>query len=350
MQPNRYLCGPFGLAVVILASIGPRHEAHANGFAVLHGFAGGSDGASPFATLTANGTGRFFGTTEGGGNNNCFQGCGTVFKMASDGSEAVLYAFGGRSDGYHPIGSLIADGAGNLYGTTYEGGAYTYGTVFRVTPDGAETIIHAFSGEDLGQGDGVYPVAGLIFDASGNLYGTTTIGGEFSYGTIFRIAPDGSESVLYSFKGNAAQDGAYPEGRLLINRKGDLFGTTLSGGSAKGCDDKGCGTVFRLAADGREKPLYVFSGGSDGANPGASLVKDKSGNLFGAAENGGTGDGVVFKLANDGTETVLYAFKGGSDGSFPGSDLVFSGSDLLGTTNLGGGTGLWRRCRRTALF
>jgi uncharacterized repeat protein (TIGR03803 family) len=314
--------------------------AQAGTFAVLHAFHGGNDGASPFATLIPDGSGKFLGTAEGGGNSGCYEGCGTVFRLAPDGRNTTLYAFAGGSDGYYPFGGVLTDSAGNLYGTTYQGGDYDYGTVFKIDSSGTKTILHSFSGEDLGENDGVYPEAGLISDSAGNLYGTTTIGGSASYGDVFRIANDGTESILYSFKGSNHNDGAYPGGRLFLDKKGDIFGSTLGGGAPACGGDEGCGTIFKLAPDGTESVLYAFTGGNDGANPAASLVVDSSGNFYGTAEKrGDRGNGVVFKLTPGGGETVLHAVAGGRDGALPGSDLVWNGSALLGTTSLGGGSG-----------
>ncbi len=157
----------------------------------------------------------------------------------------------------------------------------------------------------------------MIEDAADNLYGTTTAGGgtcpgpggtRTVCGTIFRLAPDGTESILYTFKGET--DGWYPTGALLSDRHGNLFGTTELGGSysAYPCQMNGCGTVFKLAPDGTKKTLYSFTGDADSQYPMGALIADKAGNLYGTTAGGGTSNGTVFKVAPDGTETVLYTF------------------------------------------
>jgi uncharacterized repeat protein (TIGR03803 family) len=198
----------------------------------------------------------------------------------------VLYSFTGGSDGAWPYGGVIVDGVGNLYGTTIEGGAHNDGVVFKVTRGGTESVLYSFSGSD-----GMYPVAGLIIDAAGNLFGTTKQGGKHGAGTVFEVTPDGTETVLYSFTG--AGDGAFPMSSLIRDKRGNFYGTANGGGA------HGTGTVFQLSARGGiETTLYSFAGGSDGAWPQASLIQDRSGNLYGTTSSGGSqSDGTVFKLA-----------------------------------------------------
>jgi uncharacterized repeat protein (TIGR03803 family) len=242
------------------------------------------------------------------------------------------------------------DEAGNLYGTTYQGGTYGYGTVFKVGPDGTETVLYSFAGQD----DGSKPYGGLIMDEAGDLYGTTTGGGTSRYGTVFKIAPNGTETVLHDFTGSQDGDGAGPEGSLILDEAGNLYGTTADGGW-EGCMNQyntGCGSVFKLAPDGTETVLYAFAGGRDGAIPEAGLTRDKAGNLYGTTSEGGghgcqpyIGCGTVFRLAPDGTETVLYAFKGGKDGGVPfGGVIRDKAGYLYGTTMGGGGAGDFRAC------
>jgi uncharacterized repeat protein (TIGR03803 family) len=345
------------VAVVGLGSFG---SAYGAGFQVLYQFQGKQSGAAPVAGLIADAAGNLYGTTQAGGQGGktglCGGGCGTVFKLAPDGTETVLYAFKyakNQKDGSIPKASLIADGAGNLYGTTEEGagngcGGFGCGTVFKLTPHGKETVLYAFKG---GSNDGDTPQAGLIADSAGNLYGTTSFGGSFAgadcdqvgCGTIFKLAPNGTETVLYKFNGETGSDGAVPLGNLIADAAGNLYGTTVRGGST-GCTGSGCGTVFKLAPNGTETVLYTFQGGLDGANPLGSLIADAAGNLYGTTENGGStgcfnngGCGTVFKIAPDGTETLLYAFQGGSDGINPEAGLVADASgNLYGTTTFGG--------------
>jgi uncharacterized repeat protein (TIGR03803 family) len=314
---------------------------------VLYAFAGGNDGATPFASLLQDSADNLYGTTGyGGGIANCGGiGCGTVFKLASDGTESVLYAFQGGTDGMGPTSGLVADTNGDFYGTTQAGGNYNgsnceaegCGTVFELEPNGTKITLHAFQSGSDGSG----PVTGVIFDGAGNLYGTTTNGGGSGCGgagcgTVFRITPDGTETVLYAFQGGS--DGAGPFG-VTMNGGGNLYGVTIQGGSCS-IENK-CGTVYKLASDGTKTPLYNFQGGSDGWSPESSLIMDKAGNLYGTTFYGGgkrckrAGCGTVFKLAPGGTETVLYAFS--SHGRNPAAGLLKGAhGDLYGTATTGG--------------
>ncbi|HEV2441309.1 MAG TPA: choice-of-anchor tandem repeat GloVer-containing protein [Steroidobacteraceae bacterium] len=308
---------------------------------VLHSFAG-SDGANPEAGLIMDSSGNLYGTTEGGGS----VGAGAVFKLAPNGSggytESVLYSFTASTDGENPQAGLIMDSSGNLYGTTSGGPTNGYSTVFQLTPNGSggysESVLHLFSGGS----DGARPQAGLIMNSSGDLFGTTDSGGSIGGGTVFELAPNGggsySESILYSFTGGS--DGAHPDGALIIDSSGDLYGTTVSGGSG------GDGTVFKLAPNGggySESILYRFAGGSDGAHPDGALIMDSSGDLYGTTPSGGSGSsGTVFRLAPNGggySESILYSFAGGSDGVNPSGDLFMDGAGNLYDTTAGGGNG-----------
>jgi uncharacterized repeat protein (TIGR03803 family) len=242
----------------------------------IYSFQGGADGSAPLGGLLIDSAGNLFGTTRLGGTGTfCGGGCGTVFKLAPNGTKTILYNFTGQSDGATPTGSLIADAQGNLYGTTALGG-HDHGTVFRVTPGGVETQLYAFNGTDGNQ-----PSAGLAFDKAGNMYGTTPTGGNLgdSYGVAYKLAPDGTLTVLHNF-GGAEGDGIYPTGNVAIDRKGNLYGTTIEGG--KGCHSFGCGTVFRISKDGSYSQLERFKSGI-AHNPFAGLVVDGSGNLYGSA-------------------------------------------------------------------
>jgi uncharacterized repeat protein (TIGR03803 family) len=260
---------------------------------VLHGFCLSTDGLLPYAGLIADASGNLYGTTsQGGGSANCVGGvggCGTVFVVPPSGSETVLHSFTDSGDAAYPDAGLIADASGNLYGTTNSGGAYGAGTVFKLTPSGSETVLYSFINTS-----GALPgKAGLIADASGNLYGTTNSGGAYSYGTVFKLTPSGSETVLYSFTGGS--DGRGPEAGLIFDASGNLYGTTFSGGA------HGYGTVFKLTPSGSETVLHSFTG-SDGAYPAAGLIADAAGNLYGTTVEGGVSDlGTVFKLSGAGT-------------------------------------------------
>jgi uncharacterized repeat protein (TIGR03803 family) len=266
--------------------------------------------------------GNLYGTTSGTGGSNA----GTVFKLAPDGTETVLHSFG-VNDGAYPYGSLIMDAKGTLYGTAILGGTGGMGTAFKVTIQGKGTsklsVLHAFSGSD-----GAQPYAGLIMDSAGNLYGTTYSGGAFNAGTVFKLTPKGKESVLYSFSGGADGNAPYL-GALIMDENGNLYGTTSTGGRY--------GVIFKVTPAGEETVLYTFIGGNDGANPSAGLVRDGKGNFYGTTlEGGSANDGTVFKLTPNGTESLLHIF-GGSDGADPYAGLMMDKKgDLYGTTYVGG--------------
>ena len=256
--------------------------------------------------LTQDSKGNLYGTTLGGGE-FCMEygGCGVVFRVDRTGNETVLYNFcpngwGKCTDGAFPQAGLIRDAAGNLYGTTSGGGAHGVGTVFKLCPTGAETVLYSFAGG----ADGANPFAGFIRDEAGNLYGTTTGGGPSGQGTVFKVDPAGSETVLYSFTGGT--DGGYPEAGLIRDEKGNLYGTTFFGGLDSPFCSYFCGVVFKVDTTGLETVLYSFTGGADGLNPGAGLMLGKGGDLYGTTAYGGAdsdpscatgiGCGVVFKL------------------------------------------------------
>jgi len=328
---------------------------------VLHAFAGGTtDGANPAAGVTMDSSGNLYGTTSdgGGGGSLCNDiyyeevYCGIVFKLTPKGKETVLYAFQGGSDGGIPRSDLITDSSGNLYGVTYIGGGtgcggYGCGTVFKITPKGTETILYSF----LGGHDGNYPYAGLTMDGSGSLYGTTTAGGADDQGTVFKLAPDGTETILHSFTGG--NDGIQPIAGVILDSSGNLYGTTDSGGGGN-CPDNfnsvGCGTVFEVSRTGREKVLYAFPNEESGNGwfPEGGLIIDSSGVLHGTTQVGGSyaagncpdGCGTVFKLTRRGKETVRYSFcveENCPDGDGPMASLITDSSgDLYGTTPNGG--------------
>jgi uncharacterized repeat protein (TIGR03803 family) len=266
-------------------------------------------------------------------------GCALAFAvcapgLASAGSLQVLQAFN-HANGSYPNGELISDAAGDLYGTTAGGGSGGGGTAFKLDARGKETVLFNFGGADNSP-SGSAPAAGLVQDGDGNLYGTTSYGGAAADGIVFKLAPDGTETVLYAFQGG--NDGAQPEGALLRAANGDLYGATLLGGGSNTCEFYGCGTVYRIAADGTETVLYAFTGGNDGAYPYSTLVADKHGNLYGTACcNGLYNSGVIFEIPAGGGVRVLYSFTGGDDGYEPSSGLYRDGvGNLYGTTWAGG--------------
>ena len=291
----------------------------------LYAFAGGSDGAAPFAPLLCNPDGSVYGTTSGGG----ASGAGTVFRVDRSGHETVLYSFTGGADGGYPFTGVVQDFAGNLYGTTVAGGAYGQGVVFKLDTRRHETVLYTFTGGT----DGGSP-NNVIVDLFGNIYGTTYGGGTDNAGVVFKLDRRGNETVLYSFTGGA--DGAYPFYGVTEDVFGNLYGTTAYGGAS------GAGVVFRVDTHGNETVLYSFTGGSDGGYPSAGVTLDLFGNLYGTTSSGGpAGYGVVFKVNAHGIESVLYSFSGGADGAYPGAGVVLDWEgNLYGDTAGGGNAGL----------
>jgi uncharacterized repeat protein (TIGR03803 family) len=378
-------------AIVNVLAIATTPLVQAQTFSVVHNFSGG-DGGAPLAGFTIDAAGNLYGTASYGGTTEY----GVVFKVNKRGEETVLYNFTGGADGANPEANLVLDSVGNLYGTTNAGGASGAGTVFKVTGKGKKALLYSFAG----QTDGANPQAGLVMDAVGNLYGTTSAGGSNGNGTVFKLAipkktgGKWKEKILYSF--GKGTDGATPVAGVSFDAARNLYGTTSGGGAY------GYGTVFQLKPSRSgwiENILYNFQNQNDGAIPYAGLIFDHSGNLYGAATeggNGGNGGGTIFELtpskggwnfsllyslpgwgisgtyrnllldttgniygtthcdgANDaGTVykltlsdstwmyTSLYVFTGGGDGLYSFSNLVFDKrGNLYGTTNQGGANG-----------
>ena len=311
-------CGPSGCGT--LFKLTPEGT-----FSVLHNF-NWAEGANPGGDpIRDSATGDLYGTLYGGGAG----GAGAVYKLATDGALTILHSFSG-ADGNTPEGRILRDKKGNLYGTTYGGGAHSKGTIFRITAKGKETVLHSFKG---GRHDGAFPTnAGLARDHDGNLYGLTQFGGKMDYGTAFKLARDGTFTLLHSFVGGS--DGEYPASGLIIDKSGNLYGVTQDGGGGTGCTYE-CGTVFKIAPDGTETILHVFAGGDDGSNPLSTLLLTRSGKLFGTTNNGS--QGTVFELEPSGKESVLHTFGSTGDGFEPCSGLTQDQKgNLYGTTNLGG--------------
>jgi len=301
---------------------------------VLHRFTGGSDGADPNVDLVRDKTtGDLYGVTSGGGDN----GKGVVFKFAPDGTETILYAFRGAENGDGPA-SLIRDDAGNLYGTTWVGGdlGCDYfrggcGVVFKLAPDGTYTVLHTFTGSGAASS-----TAKLTRDPhTGDLYGTTSQGGANNKGAVFKLAADGTYTVLHSFDG---RDGDGPIGRLVRDTDGTLYGTTEWGGDP-GCRDgtDGCGVVFKLAPDGSETVLYAFTSPGRGF-PSSGLRKDASGNLYGTGGGFSGRHGSVFKLRPNGNLKTLHTFMRHNGAKGPHGDLLLlqDSGTIIGTTLYGG--------------
>jgi uncharacterized repeat protein (TIGR03803 family) len=363
--------GIVAVVVLIFAVVPLRAQTES----VLYSFTGavvnGPDGASPGGPLLRDANGNLFGTTESGGDS----GNGTVFELVNNPpgtyTEKVLHSFGGNAvnDGALPYAGLVMDAKGNLYGVTATGGSSDSGTVFEIVNSGGvyieEEVLHSF----LGALDGAQPIGGLIMDSAGNLFGTTVLGGNSGFGTIFEMVNASgsySESVLYSFKGDAS-DGGLPYSGLVIDASGNLYGTTSLGGTSNG------GTVFEMtcSAPGNytcpapgsysESVLFNFTGANGGASsPLTGLVLDPSGNLYGTTQFGGAstacgtkfGCGTIFELACStagshacsapgsyaALPVILHTFTGlaSGDGGNPQGLLMDSKGNLFGTTEVGG--------------
>ena len=282
---------------------------------------------SPLGTVLLGNDGNFSGTTNTGGANNA----GTVFKVTPSGSGSVLWSFGNGTDGGNPKSALVQGSDGALYGTTTGGGAFGGGTVFRITLAGVESILWSF-----GSGaDGADPEAGVIQGTDGNLYGTTLLGGTQSQGIVFKVSPSGVETVLFNFD---PATGSSPKAALIQATDGNFYGTTSAGGSARG------GTVFKITPAGEESVLWSFGAGHDAYSPAASLVQGSDGNFYGTTIAGGTvnnGDGTIFRVTPDGVETVLWDFGYGGNGGFsePFGLVEDADGNFYGTTSGGGGAG-----------
>jgi len=305
------------------------HALQAQTFSVIHNFTNGADGANPHGELTVTSSGTLYGTaTNGGGGSD---GDGTVFKLTPHGSSFVfspLYEFTG-SGGEFPWGGVVVGPNGALYGTTYEGGMYGYGVTFELRPPATvcrsflcywnETVLYSF----MGMPDGEYPYSNeiLAFDPAGDVYGTTMAGGMYGYGTVFELAPSGRgymENVIHNF--GSGTDGTYPYPGVVLDTAGNVYGTTVGGGSG------GAGTVYQLVPSNGgwlENVLVNFDGTDN--YPYGNLIIDDSGNLYGT-----TTSGVVFKLAPSGggfTYSLLYSLSG----CFSAAGLAMdSAGDLFG--------------------
>jgi uncharacterized repeat protein (TIGR03803 family) len=336
------------LAFVSLVSLATP-SAPAQTFVVLHTFTGPPDGGFPNGGVILDSKGNLYGTTSEGGTGACSGGCGTVFKLSPAGKETILYSFTGTNgDGKYPQGGLVRDASGNLYGTTYGGGTsgnacnnYGCGTVFMLDAAGIETVLYSFSGGV----DGATPLAGVVRDAAGNLYGTTHLGGAFNWGTVFVVDKTGTETVLHSFDGLTG-DGGDAYGGLILDSAGTLYGTTQGGGNVNSnCLpglEIGCGTIFQITTTGAERVLYSFTGYADGNTPSGNVVRDHAGNLYGTSQPRPTptGGGTIFRIDLSGKFSVLHTFTGGAGGADPFAGLIRdTAGNLYGTTYQGGGGG-----------
>ncbi len=374
---------PFVLLFILAYALAVSGVARAQTFSVLHTFQYFPHGASPYAPLYRDASGNLYGTTNGGGQYNA----GVVFKIDTTGHETVLHTFTGGIDGGNPTAGVVIDSVGNLYGTAYQGGIAGAGVnhrgagvVFEINTSGKYTVLYSFTGGADGSG----PFAGVILDSAGNLYGTTYNGGLSGNGVVFKVGPSVQETVLYSFTGST--DGANPYAGVTMDAVGNLYGTTYNGGY------HGFGVVFKLSASGQQTVVYSFGGAIQGAIPYAGVVLDSAGNIYGAAGsvaykltpagsftelayfgantrlsgiardgagnlyitvNAGGGspwpNGAVFKFDTAGRFSSLYQFKGDqlvSGISLPGSlglnanVVLDSAGNLYGTTPFDGTAGI----------
>lgn len=292
----------------------------------LYAFNGAPDGQALVGGVVADASGNLYGTTAYGGVN----GYGTVFMINASGVEKILQSFTGGADGGVPNAGLSIDSNGNLFGTTFAGGSSGLGTVFEVTAAGQFSTLYTFPDNAHGS----HPNAAMTLGTDGNLYGTTQYGGTSNRGTIFEFElSTAGETVLHSFSG--MPDGAYPQAQLAFHGS-DLYGTTTEGGASNN------GTVFRLNAAHSESVIHNFGGMPDGSYPTAGVVIDRAGNIYGTTFHGGSngtpGAGTVYKIDTAGNETLLYSFEGSFDGQGPGSGLVLNpaATTVSGTTEAGG--------------
>ncbi len=371
-----------GLLIAAAILAGVPASAQEFTFNALHDF-GGSDAAAPFGNLISDSAGNIYGVAAGGGIQNsagCSGAqfvettyCGAVFQLTKTASGGytfhILHQFTGGSDGGSPFAGLTLDSGGNLYGTTAFGGscpsAFGCGVVYELSPTASgpwtETVLYSFQNGI----DGGIPESQMVFDSDGNLYGTTLGGGSGSCGfgtpcgVVFELSPTESgpwtETVIYNF--SSFSDGIEPQGPLVRDARGNLYGTTPLGGSVAntcGYPYYGCGTVFEISPSGSgwtKTTLYTFLGAADGAQPQAGVILDPAGHLYGTADQGGNpngcvsnqepGCGVVFELKSNSsgewTEQVIATF--GKTGATPVGSLAFdSAANLYGTAE-GGGPG-----------
>jgi uncharacterized repeat protein (TIGR03803 family) len=314
----------YGNPAVSNANTGAKAASASKGssYTSLYKFKGGTnDGCNSGAKVTFDPAGNIYGTTD-----FCDpygDGDGVVFKLAPDGTETILHAFSG-ADGAQPDGAVTRLSNGDLIGTTTSGGANDSGTLYEITKKGKLKVLHDFTSDDGSEARG-----NLYQDKSGNLYGTALFGGAGGSGTVFKYSADGIFSLLYTFTGGA--DGEFPEHGVVGDKAGNLFGVTAFGGA------DGNGSVFKIDALGNFSTVYSFTGGSDGGFLYGGMAIGSDGTLYGSTASGGANSaGTVFKLTQDGTLTKLYDFTGGADGSSPEGDMLLVGKDLYSTANAGG--------------
>lgn len=285
----------------------------------LYSFTGGSDGATPFAGLFQGSDSNFYGVTTRGGVNDT----GTVFQITSAGTLTTLHGFTGGADGGYPLGGVTQGNDGNFYGTTSQGGAYNSGTLYRVSSDGTFTTLYSFPGGT----NGAIPEAGMVQGSDGNFYGTTSIGGTNTYGTVFSITPAGTLTTIWQFNKDAGRN---PAAALIQGSDGYFYGTTRLGGT------RGAGTAFKVSSAGTFTTLFHF-GGTDGTYPSSSLFQAQDGLYYGTTFLGGYRYGTLFQMDSNGVFNTLGRYLGDINGGVPYAALV-QGTDryFYGTTGFGG--------------
>jgi uncharacterized repeat protein (TIGR03803 family) len=309
-----WISSPVAIAMAIMLSLAVLVPfAQAQTYTVIHNFTGGLDGANPYAGLTMDAAGNFYGTTCGSTCTGSGNYPGNVFRLSKKGSEWIvtpLYTFRGGNDGAGPEARVIFGPDGTLYGTTAVGGSFGYGTVFNLRPPATippnlfaswtETVLHSFGAVD----DGAGPLAEVVFDSAGNMYGTTQSGGYLGEGTVFKLTPAGSgwtESLVYSIE---PSDGWFPQDSVTFDNEGNLYGTITLGGNGGCYAGLWCGTIFELmpsASGWTERTIYSFQGGNDGGNPMGGVLFGADGYLYGTTSWGGSGGGgTVFSLNHPG--------------------------------------------------
>jgi uncharacterized repeat protein (TIGR03803 family) len=334
------LGGDFGGGTVFQLSPSPNGWVHT----VLYSFTGGADGGEPYKGVTLDREGNLYGTAVTGGSGNCEGGCGVVYKLSNTGgtwTQKVIHAFTGGDDGSGPGARVTVDSAGNIYGMAPTGGAYGLGTIYKIrlgsTGGLLFRVIHAFTGG----ADGTGGSAGRMILRDGHLYGAATAGGRYGSGVVFELAAGGFRerdvNTIYSFRGQP--DGSFPYGALLFDPSGNIYGTTYYGGT------NGIGAVYKLSpqpvGEWTEEVIYSFQEGADGNSPISNLVLDKAGNLYGTTSEGGLGSGTIYKLSPAGggkwAETVVHAFEGPPDGGFAYNGMVVDAfGNFYGATVHGG--------------
>jgi len=340
MTPQSSL-SPTILITILLTLVVAAPPSPAQTFSVVATFSDLSQGFQPLGPLAIDAAGNLYGTTFLGGNASSY---GTAFKVDPSGTIIVLHTFTGTPDGWWPAGGIVLDKHGtHIFGATTRGGKTSTfcggqcGTIFKVDQSGKETVIYRFG--RMHEQFGIFPQDGPIIAPDGALYGTATFGNPHDTGTVFRLAK-GVYTVLHSFGPNGAgPDGAYPQGPLLLDSDGNLYGTTGFGGTS------GNGTVYKIDTAGNETVLYSFTGGADGMQPWNNLVRDSAGNLYGTTFSSQFpgGNGVIFKLDPAGILTVLYTFTGGADGGHAGGIVRDAAGNIYGTTGfLGTGGTLFK--------